>query len=318
MLEALTGEASAELVARHWAAAGEVERAVPLWLAAVDAAHARGAYEEAAEHARQAATAIRELGEESPRLCQAATMWGRSLHLSGRRTEALKVFEGHIGLAEKIGHDPSVGELYLHGGFVYAFLGQRAPAQEMLEKGLHVAESLGDERLILRARQALTAEAIFRGDLRHAVAESAKIVRTTPPGRRLISQRGATFESALMIAAWAHLSHGDAIRAKQLGEHGLAEARAARDRYQESHAAWVLGGSHTLLGEWHCATRVLEEGLEIAPPFGAAIVHSAYSDTVRAQGDIERAIPLLEESMERTRRYRSMQVQAKTGLNLAR
>ncbi|MCI0409476.1 MAG: hypothetical protein L0191_13110, partial [Acidobacteria bacterium] len=105
----------------------------------------------------------------------------------------------------------------------------------------------------------------------------------------------------------------------QMGEFGLAleaEARARAigeaigDPQLQTSAAWATGIIYAAMGEWEAGIEACRHGLERSPdPLNTAMSLGWLGFTYLEKGDPERAIPLLEQSVQQLGQFRFPQFQ---------
>jgi tetratricopeptide (TPR) repeat protein len=163
--------AQPEVLARHWAEAGEAEAAIAEWSRAGKVAKARGAFKEALESYRQGLAILEQIPESSERDLRELALrqtfllmlWMTGGPFSHDTVEAVQRARG---LAEKTGKLASLVLLMVAGGWS-ALLASRgiAAVQMLADQALELALREGSPGSLLMAHSLQVQTCLFRGDL---------------------------------------------------------------------------------------------------------------------------------------------------------
>ena len=203
--------------------------------------------------------------------------------------------------------DPSLtGQYYFWLGWAHAWLGHRAEATDNLSRSLAEAERSGDEALTGRVHRALALEYTYSGrPLDEAVAHARQAVvlleRTTDH---------LWFSQALFALSYCCYYVGDfdgALKAAARLD-ALGETIGSRRAHAESA---MRGLAHATRGDWKAGIEACQRALEAAPdPFETAFVLACLGKAYSEAGDVDHAVPTLEQAVELADRVRSRQWRA--------
>jgi class 3 adenylate cyclase/tetratricopeptide (TPR) repeat protein len=163
-------EAHPEVLARHWAEAGEAERSIAEWSKAGKAAYARNAFMEALESYKQAVSLVGLLPKSPERDL-------RELELSDLVVVMLYVTKGYAApetvdaiarfaaLAEKSGNLPQLVRSVFRRGFTAFVLGDLAAAGTLADEALALAQREGNSHDLAAGHGLQIWVRYWRGDL---------------------------------------------------------------------------------------------------------------------------------------------------------
>jgi class 3 adenylate cyclase/tetratricopeptide (TPR) repeat protein len=240
--------AQPEVLARHWSAAGEAERAFEAWALAATSANARHAYQEAERSFRHA------LGMLS-RLPECTHRDARELELRGAFVDVLSIRKG-FAAPETVAASARIADLAEKGGAIIQLIGALYGSciGAFIAGDLRRAALLADRQLTLATRDGSEASLgnahfsqflirCFRGDGVGAEEHYAKLKTHTPvAGFGIHSDTFARSWGA--VCAWG-LGHADLARRR------MAEANAgaaeSRDPFYAGLALTTESCLHVLL-----------------------------------------------------------------------
>lgn len=307
----------AEIVGHHLAEAEEYEEAEVAFGRAAGDARRRGAYLEAENHFRRAAGLVR--GNDSvsaARRLQQTTAAAYMMHLNGNRVAANELLSQEESLASTV-EDPRVrGWFHYTRGEVLSFLGQRESAQSALHQALDLARAGNDLQLAGAATNLLALEHFFLEEYREALGHAEGAVSILRSAGELNWEAVGSLSRAIRIWGMSACSLGEVDSAKAalslISQLGLTRNAHAGDSPHviQAYIGWTVG-------DWDSAIECIEHELNQKPsPFTEALLTCQLGLSYLGRGDLERAVMILEDSVEKTERYRSKQVQlwARRGL----
>jgi predicted ATPase/class 3 adenylate cyclase len=185
---AASAELQPEVLARHFAEAQQVERAVVYWLEAGQQAAARSANVEAIRHRSKGLQAIRTLPEDPSRdrqeLALQIAMGTPSIAVHGYAAPQTGVAYGRARvLCERLG-DADALLATLSGEFVFHFVrGDHRMMRELTDQVRRASERTADESLRLAAHRLAGITAMYAGDFPEARSEFETILQLYDPTR---------------------------------------------------------------------------------------------------------------------------------------
>jgi class 3 adenylate cyclase/tetratricopeptide (TPR) repeat protein len=260
------------------------------------------ALEEARAHAERLPPEDQDL-----RLIDLVVHEAHSLHFLGRRQESIGLLLQHRDRLERLERPSLAGQYYFWLGFAHAWLGHRAEAAQTLGRSLEEATRSGDEALMGRVHRALAVECVYSGrPLDEAVAH----------GRQAVSLLERTedrfwLSQALFALSYSCYFSGDFDAALEAVARldGLGEATDSRRA--RANAAMMAGLCYATRGDWEAGIRASERARELAPdPFETAFVLAILGKAYAEGGDLEHAVPALEQAVQLGDQVRSRQYAA--------
>jgi class 3 adenylate cyclase len=266
-------EREPEILAYHWAEAGNAQRAVGYWLEAGRRAAARSANREAVAHLTRGAEMVASLpeGAEAMRLELALQLALGPAVMSIRgygAPEAVAAYRRARELAESLGDSRSlfaaIWGLWLTTG---QSIGIDARAN-YLDELFRVAEPLRDTALELQAHHAAWATLIFRGDLvsmQNHVRRGLELYDRKLHGDHAILYGGhdpavcGTGQGAL--ALWM-LGYPD--QAAESGRRSIAFANDLAHQPSVGHALWFTGIAYMMRRDVSAVLRLAEQLVELS------------------------------------------------------
>ena len=306
-----------EIIGHHLAEAEVYEEAEVAFGKAAGDARRRGAYLEAENLFRRAATLVR--GNDSvgaARRLQRTTAAAYMMHLNGDRAAANELLNQEESLAKTVEDPRAQGWFHYTRGEVLSFLGQREPAQSALHQALDLARSGDDLQLAGTATNLLALEHFFLEEYREALGHAKAAVSTLRSAGELNWEAVGSLSRAITIWGNAACSLGEVDSAKAalslVSQLGLTRNAHAGDSPHviKAYIGWTVG-------DWDSAIECIERELNETPsPFTEALLTCQLGRSYLGRGDLRHAVMILEDSVEKTERYRSKQVQlwAKRGL----
>lgn len=239
-------------LAGHHAEAEQFGRAIAREREAADRALGLGAYREAGEYA---AAGLALAPRIEPGQAADGSELGLWLALGGARI----VTHGQASAETKDAYDRasalSRAATQTRDGFralfglrtYYLFAGEHDTSLTMAERSLQVAETIGDEDLLVQAHLMVGNARFWVGDLDAAEHHLDEMFRRLPTGRD--EQHFTAFAqsprfTALFPAAMTRSLRGDAAGALTLATDGLRDARVIGHRFSEAMVLQVLGFLH--------------------------------------------------------------------------
>ncbi len=292
-------------LAYHFSKADDVAKAVEYLARFAERAAGMDAHGEATTALQEALGHAERLppAERDRRRLELAVRQAESLHFIGRRQEIVDRLLPGQDAVERLGDPVLAGQYYFWLGWAHAWLGHRADAARTLGRSLAEATRSGDDALLGRVHRGLALEWCYSGrPLDEAVAHAREAVALLErtDDRLWLGQ-------ALFALSYCAYYVGDfdaaieaAVRLDALGE---------RTGSRRARAEAAMGGlSHAVRGDWSRGIEVCRRALELAPdPFETAFVLACLGKAYAEAGDVERAVPTLEEAVQLADRVRSLQ-----------
>jgi DNA-binding winged helix-turn-helix (wHTH) protein/tetratricopeptide (TPR) repeat protein/class 3 adenylate cyclase len=306
-----------DLLAHHYARTDDHARAVQYLIAVADKAarvyahaEALAALHEALQHAERLSAAQRDRCTVDVIVRQS-----ESLASLGRLQESCDLLRQQRARVERLGDSKLAGAYYQRLGYVYHNLGKRASAVQSAKRALAIAARYDDAITMSRAYYVLAREATCAGDYWQAIRFGQQAASLLD---HIAERRWLGMAYVAQGSAYAYLGEFDraleaATQARNIGE-------AIEDRRLRSRAAHLVGRGHARRGEWPAAIAAHHEALACSPdPSLKGTILDALGDAYLGQGDVDQAIPLLEQAMQRLERFghRPTQVSAMVHLSEA-
>ncbi|MEW6688629.1 MAG: tetratricopeptide repeat protein, partial [Pseudomonadota bacterium] len=226
-----------------------------------------------------------------------------SLHFLGRRQEIVDLLLRHQGRIERLGDPALAGQHYFWLGWAHAWLGHREEAAQNLSRGLQEATRSGDEALMGRVHRALALEWTYSGrPMDEAVTHARQAVSFLER-----TQDRFWFSQALFALSYCCYYTGDFDSAIEAAERLDTFGKSTGDRRARAESA-IAGLSYATRGDWAKGGEVCRQCLELAPdPFEAAFVLVCLGKACSEAGDVDRAVPMLEQGVHLADQVRSRQ-----------
>jgi predicted ATPase/DNA-binding winged helix-turn-helix (wHTH) protein len=290
-----------DLLAHHYAKTDDHARAMQYLIASADKAarvyahaEALAALHEALQHAERLPAAQRN------RWCvEVAIRQSESLASLGRSQESRDLLRQQQARVERLGESKLAGAYYQRLGYVYHNLGQREPAAHSAKRALAIAARYDDNITMGRAYYVLAREAIWAGDYWQAIRFGQQAVSLLEP-----TAERMWLGMAYIVQGSAYGYLGEFDRALEAATQARNIGEVIEDRRLQSRAARLMGRGHARQGEWSAAIAALCEALACSPePHIAAVILDALGDAYLGQGDVNQAISVLEEAVQRLERF---------------
>ncbi len=247
--------AQPEVLARHWAEAGETEQAIAEWSRAGKLARARGAFKEALDCFRQGLAMLELLPESSERDLRELAfresfllmLWmtrGPSSH------DTMEAVQRAVRLAEKTAKLASLVQIVVAGGWnLVAASPDVAAIQKLADQALEIAHHEGGPASLLMAHSLQLQTCLFRGDL--AGAENHFEATT-----RLVDDSSIKQKYNLFVVQGSYTA---AMNAWVLGRLDLARERFAKlVATTDANNPYQLAASLVWAADFLCALRNYE------------------------------------------------------------
>ena len=302
-------ESQPELLAHHYARAGQADKTVEYLSRFADMAAGLYAHAEALAALEEACAHGERLPAEDRDRCvlELVVRQAQSLHFLGRREEIVRLLSAHRGRLERLQEPALSGQYYFWLGFAHAWLGHRDEAAEGLQRGLEDATRAGDEAVMGKIHRALATEYVYSGRtlddaIAHARQAAALLERTDD--RLWLSQALFTLSYCCIFAGDFDSALEAAARLKRFGDtSGLRRAQA--------NAAMLAGLSRATRGEGEAGIALCEQALELSPDdFETAFILACLGRAAWEAGDVARAVTVLEEAVALADEVRSLQFRA--------
>jgi tetratricopeptide (TPR) repeat protein len=282
-------------LAYHYSKSRDSERAVEFLgrLAARAArtySHAEAviAFGEAIEHAERLRPE-----ERDPRVLDLVLRQAHSLTILGRFRDALDSLLREAPRVERLPSRALAGPYHFWLGMTHSYLGDQDAAARHAERALEEARRCDDDATTGKAYFLLAQETSWSGEARQGLEY----------GERAVACLERTGERWwLGMAQWIvgihYITLGRFDEALDAEGRALATGDAIGDPRIRSYATWMIGWIHALHGESDAAIDACQRGLEMSPdPVNSTIVRGHLGYAFFEQGDLARALPLLERSV---------------------
>jgi class 3 adenylate cyclase/tetratricopeptide (TPR) repeat protein len=189
------------------------------------------------------------------------------------------------------------GAYYFWLGHTYSYLGDMALAAENARRAIREATRCGD--IVTRGRAHYV--------LGRSRAYSCRFREGIKDGRRAAALLEQTQErwwlgQAHWVVALNYILAGEFKRGFEATDRARAIGELIGDIRLQCTADWTNGLMYALSGESKAAIEVTERSLEHAPdPFTTTVALGMLGYTLLSDGDVARALPLLEQAVERLR-----------------
>ena len=260
------------VLARHYACAGDVARAVPFFVKATELALTRSAYVEAKNHSEQGLAALSDLGSsvERQRLELAIRpAYGTAL-VAVRGYSADDVYDNYerlLELARSAGDDLAEFQALLGLTRAAIVRAELVTARSLSSEFLAAAERVGRRELILTAELLVGIVYFLGGDLKAADAHLTRAVNAYDSvEHRLLAHRLGQDPGITALVWWALTlwMQGRLAEAKRAKEQALALARRLEHPFTLVYTLVRLISHERLRGDTAAAGQLAEEALELA------------------------------------------------------
>jgi len=267
-----TKAAEPELLAYHYTEAGLSAQAIPYWQKAGQAAIQRSANAEAISHLTQALTLLAELPENEERIeteLALQTMMGVALMATKgyAAPEVESTYARAQELCRRIGETPQLFQV-LSGLFAfYLVRGKLHTARTLAEQCLRLAESVGDQTLLLDAHRMLGNVLHFLGELPHALHHSEQAITLYDQRQHHMLAYMSGQDPGVVsrsFSAWTLWLQGYFDRARMRSEEAIALARKVGHSTSLVLALDFAANLYNGCREWPAAQALAEEAVEIA------------------------------------------------------
>jgi tetratricopeptide (TPR) repeat protein len=301
--------ANSAIIAHHLEQAGAIAEAAACWETAGQEARQRWAHAETAAHFRHALSLAEQHDFGHDVRIRLVTGLAYSMHLNGERSEADGLMEQNSVLIPKMHNRDLIGWFYCVWAEISSFLGKRHIARIHCEKALEAGRQSGDGQLVATALVGLSTEDFFTERFRPIIERNEEAISLLAQEPSLVWQASAALSRCLFSLGYAAVSLGEIGRARKTVERFYEFDRKLLRAVSEHPMAMraVIGIAQ---GDWDEVVDTVNTEMDKRPsPFADAALHYFLSCAVLGQGDIERAVPMLEEGLRKAERYRSEQVQ---------
>jgi class 3 adenylate cyclase/tetratricopeptide (TPR) repeat protein len=259
-------EAHPEVLARHWAEAGEIELAIAAWTKAGKAAKARNAFAEALESYEQAMVMLGQLPESSKRDDRELEL-RQSTYLMLRVTrgytapETIEAIERVALLAEKVGNLKQLVVSIRSRGHMAYFSGDLAVAGRLGDQALEIATREGSPFGLALVHSLQLQTRYFRGDLVGAEKHfAAGLEFFGDPGLRQFPGAAMGPFAFASLNAWV-LGRPDVARTRMAQ---MRESANNTNPYDTAFAAYFPAGLMSYLRQYQEAEKSALLALELS------------------------------------------------------
>jgi serine/threonine protein kinase/class 3 adenylate cyclase/predicted ATPase len=246
-----------EIVARHLEGAGDLERAVGMWLAAAQRALEASAFAEAVSHVHRGLALVQQIPASPQRdaaeLGLQVTLGVPMMLMRGFAAPEVEAIYGRAHtLCQSATEAPQMFPAFWGLWIYYHVRGQYPRAQQHGATLLRLGQTYGDDAMLLGAHQALGASLLLRGQLRWAEGhfEAALGIYRADAHKHLaflFGQDTAVFCGAHM--SWIHWLRGDGDRARATMNEAMDHAAALAQPSSRGFAAHFAAALACMMGE---------------------------------------------------------------------
>lgn len=294
-------EEAYDRLAYHYSKAEQTDKAVTFLTrfaekAARGHAHAEAvaALQEALGHAERLPAE-----ERDRRLPDLILRQARGVFSLGRFADALDLLLGQQERVERLQNPQLAGRYYFLLGNTYSYLGDHERAAQSVRRALEEATRCGDEAAMGKAHYLLALEGFW-----------SRPVQGAEHGRPAVgllerSQERWWLGQAHWLMGLICCYLGEFEGALETLARAAAIADALEARRLQSYVAWTTGFVYTLTGDGEAGIGACKDGVERSPdPVSTATALGLLSLAYLETGDPDGAIPLLEQAVPQTRRFR--------------
>jgi class 3 adenylate cyclase/tetratricopeptide (TPR) repeat protein len=295
-----------ERLAYHWTRTARADKAIEALSRVAARATAAYANAEAIAALREAETHAARLGADRERVTlRLALERSQAQFLLGQVQESLAELRALATLVDRVADPSLTAQYHFRVASALGVLGESAAATEHAGQALAEAEPIGDIATAGKAHYILARESFWSGDLHRGVDHGREaIVRLERAGERWW----------LAMAHWSRaLSYamlGDFDEALDSATWARTIADKLRDPRLASQAAWTSGWVHAIRGDWATSLEAGRRALEQAPDEMSRALAAGFVGAARVEaGDLDAALPLLEQASETFGRLRFRQLE---------
>jgi tetratricopeptide (TPR) repeat protein len=295
-------------LAYHYARTDQAPKAVRYLTLVAEKAARDYAHTETVASLREALVHVAHLPEEGRDRCMLDLVirQAESLYRLGHHREAVELLLYHRERLECLQDALVTSQYYTMLGRLYSFLGERDKASESFQSAVDATRQSHDAIARGRVLRSLALEETFAGHLQEAVAHSREIVALSEEteDQSLLSQ-------AYFLLGWSAYFSGDFAQALAALGQSAAIATTVSNRLRQTNATAIRGWTLAAQGDWESGIAACQRALQDSPQaFSTALVLGMLGYAYLEQGNISKAIPVLEQAVEQAIQYRSQQVQS--------
>jgi DNA-binding NtrC family response regulator/tetratricopeptide (TPR) repeat protein len=284
----------ADQLAHHYSRADVGDKAVQyLSLAAENAARVF-AYAEAAAALKEALVHVEKepAGDRDRRALTLVLRQAYMLNFLGRFPEIVALLEQHAARVQRLGDPSFTGPYHFWLAHTASLMGDPARTVEHGNLALAEATRASDEATMGKACYALAYECFWSGRPREGVAHArdaiAHLERADDPW---------WFGDAHWVLGINHLLAGDFEPALAAERRTVEAGDAIGDPRLQSIGTSTIGAAYVLMGEWEAGIKACRRGLELSrDPVNSATTTGFLAGALLEKGDVEEAIPMLEQA----------------------
>jgi transcriptional regulator with AAA-type ATPase domain/tetratricopeptide (TPR) repeat protein len=306
-------------LAHHTLRGGEWSKAVGYLRQAAARAAGRSAHREAVAHLEQALVALARLPEDRLRTEQAIDIrldLRTSLLPLGEVEQILPYLREAEGLADQLGDQHRLGRISVYLTGQYYLAGDHERALEYGERAQAITNALRDFSLGIATNAYVGQILLVRGDYRSATAMFRKnveaLVGELAHERFGLPQLPAVHSRFCLVVCLAEL--GEFADGIVRGQESIRIAESIEHPLNLTVAVSGLGRLYLRQGDLERAIPILERGVELSRTWNLGIwfppVASALGAAYAATGRLADALPLLNESVERAVAMRFLSAQS--------
>ena len=292
-------------LARHHAGAEQFDLAVEHERRAAERALGLGASREAGEYAADGLALLPRLGDPPAARDSELGLWlalgaARIVTHGQAATETKDAYDRASALSGAATHTRAGFQALFGLRTYYLFAGDHDTSLAMAERSLQVAQSVGDEDLLVQAELMVGNARFWVGDLdgaEHHLGEVYRRLSAERDAEHLAGFAQTPRITAVFPAAMTRSLRGDAAGAMTLAEDTLEQARAVGHRFSEAMVLQVLGLLHCRDERPERALATGDELIELAgregfPVYGA--IGALVSGWAKARlGDIDGGLAMI-------------------------
>jgi class 3 adenylate cyclase/tetratricopeptide (TPR) repeat protein len=294
-----------ERLAYHWTRTAHSDKAVEALRRVAARAMAAYANAEAVVALREAETHAARLPDDRDRVTLELVLErSQAQFLLGQLQESLEDLRGRAELVERVADPSLTAQYHFRVASALGVLGDSPGAIVEAERALTEARRAGDGGTEGKAEYILSRESFWSGDLRRSVDHGRRAVA-------LLERAGERWwlATAYWSRALSYLLLGEFDEALDSATWARTVADRLRDPRLASQAAWISGWAHATRGDWATGIEAGQRSLELAPDeVSRAIAEGFLGACYVEKGDVDAALPLLEQAAEMLGRLRLRQL----------
>jgi len=307
-------ESHPEVLARHWAEAGEADKAVAAWKQAGQRAASRAAHVEAVEHLGAALELVRRGPEDAARSeTELPLLLGLAVSLSASRgysvPEVGQVLAEARAICDRLGNVAGLYAVLIGICNFYAVTGDLEAAEDAARRCQKIAAETGLAEHRIQVEFVIGYLHYSKGELaeaRDCLERAARLYREHDGGKLTFFSPTDPLVESLSTLPIVLYALGETERAAAAADESLRHARARERPYELAYALAFRWVYDTMAGQFDDALRHAEEGLAVCEAGGystyRAIAQTTKGLSMGRLGRIDEGLALYQIGIEEMKR----------------